>query len=164
MRREISTEVKKVKGSAFATAMILALCCMTGCAIGGVTSHGRDYTDKEFDIVGVSKEQVIKKERGVPLNSHQSIRSSSIYFSDEVRLDDNMMKSVNMYIADTMSAAGFITCYVFEYCPKDGTSGAVHMVFNNTNYVCVWFSRLTDPIILYECPLTDILLSNWETI
>lgn len=49
-----------------------------------------------------------------------------------------------------------------SYAETYGVS--IGLIFDNGNYVCVWVDNDSKVILLYECPLSESLIENWEYI
>lgn len=66
-------------------------------------------------------------------------------------------------IWDIIYSRGYTSCRVFDYCAGEDNGGAIHMVFDDKQYMCIYYEPgNSEPLILYDCVLTQQLIDNWE--
>lgn len=68
---------------------------------------------------------------------------------------------VFLFINKELQTGKYSFCRIFDYVPTDN-DGAVHIVFDDKRYVCIYVKQYGDTEILYDTPLTDRLISGWE--
>lgn len=76
---------------------------------------------------------------------------------------DIVIRTISEFANAVAEKNGYSYCEVIELCPDEALStGAVHMVFDNDRYICVWVDNDREPLVLYDCRLTQSLIDNWE--